>query len=220
VQLQYWPLYTANRLDLAETLVSYIMQNLEQLHANAAAYSNASGPVIGIGGACPYNLMCPIGRLGNGRPMVGDGMWIVHNLHMHASRTSSVTMMRDTVYGFLKAAVNVYMQSAFEANGTLHLPPSQSPEYPGQKCTCGDTNFDIALFRWGLTTAIELASRFDPEASQLPEWQRVLRQLTEGPSNEHGLMIDNGTGFDIGHRHFSHLFSLYPLHLIADDPSK
>lgn len=45
VQLQYWPLYTANRLDLADTLNAYITRNTDNLYANGADF----GPdVIGV----------------------------------------------------------------------------------------------------------------------------------------------------------------------------
>lgn len=208
-QLQYWPIYTANRLSLGAGLVSYVDQNRSQLATNAGKFGNDS---YAIGGACSYDMDCYTNFPG----IVGDGPWICHNLYMQARYGADDAMMRDTVFPLLRGMINFYRHHMFEDDdGVLHLPHSSSPEYPSQDKSGTDTNFDIALFEWGLQTLIEVATRLSIDDPLLPQWQDEIARLTPGPIQPgHGYMVDSATPFAVLHRHFSHAFHIYPLHLV------
>ena len=217
VQLQCWPLCTANRLALAETLVHLVTTHPTELAANTAGHGNG---VSGIGGACPYNMECIVPTMGGkGAPMVGDGPWIMHNLYLHAIRAPNTSMLTETVFPLLRRTTQMYLTNAFEIDGVWHLPPTDSPEYPFQTLG-GDANYDLALFEWGLRTLVELADEHAPADAMPPRWRAVLSNITSGPTDANGYMVNNRTGFDHPHRHFSHAFHIYPLHLITGDFSK
>ena len=243
VQLTHWPMYGARdqnpstflpsaastfpiwrvhreSAQLAATLTQLVTHNVSALQRNeAAAYPNSSrfGDAVpnAIGGACPATMECGVGLAGGGHgpPMVGDGMWIMHNLYMHASRLADESMLRDVLFPLLRGAAALYLSVATTYDGALHLPPTDSPEYPHPK-PGGDANYDLALCRWGLTTLVALGSRYHPSDVLLPQWRFALAALAAGPTDVHGWMVNNQTGFDTSHRHFSHLFHAYPLHLV------
>lgn len=143
----------------------------------------------------------------------------MHNLYSHASFTGNDTMLRDVVFPLLRGAINVYKNFSFVgADGLLHLPASYSPEYPYPKGPTNDTHYDMALFFWGARTLIALNTRFSLNDPLVPFWQSVLATLAPYPTDPvHGYNVSLGVGFNVPHRHFSHLFAIFPLHNIVWD---
>jgi alpha-L-fucosidase 2 len=182
---------------------------------------------MGISGGCPANLDCvaystPSGAPGSnkngyfGGKMIGCGTWSMHNLYLQGRHAGNTTMLREVLFPMLRAFVQVYNHHKFtEEDGQLHLPYTSSPEYPKQ-VPGNDTNYDVALFRWGAATLLELASEFDIADPLVPEWTAIVGTLTPGPIDSGGsYMVNSMTPFNVAHRHFSHLFHIYPLHVLA-----
>jgi hypothetical protein len=115
--------------------------------------------------------------------------------------------------------VNYYLHFLTkDADGKLHIPQTASPEYNFAKGP--DTNYDLALLKWGLITLIQTANEQKIAEPRLAEYQSTLKNLTDYPKNENGMMIAAGVPFARGHRHFSHLLMFYPLYLLnRTDPS-
>ena len=83
-----------------------------------------------------------------------------------------------------------------------------------------DTNYDVALFKWGAITLLELASEFAITDPLVPEWRAIVETLTPGPIDDDGsYMVNSNTVFSVAHRHFSHLFHIYPLHVLTPGTS-
>ena len=98
---------------------------------------------------------------------------------------------------------------AINRNGTYHLPVAQSPEYGDSE----DTNYDLSLFRWGVQTMGEVVRILGiPEPNQA-KWHEVIDHLTEYPVDEDGLLVGSTLKMTSMHRHWSHLFPIYPLHV-------
>jgi hypothetical protein len=112
--------------------------------------------------------------------------------------------------------VNFYrhLQTFSAADGHFHLPPTFSPEY----AAAPDCNYDNALYRYALTALVETIETLglnmtDPLAAQ---YRHNLAQLTPSPveplgSKYPGFQIGQGVPLSHGHRHFSHLFMIFPL---------
>jgi alpha-L-fucosidase 2 len=212
VPVTYWALYAAARFDLAATLTNFLLSNVTQLAANPSVHD-----AYGMGGVSSYDLVSPY----NVTPgaMLGNFPWIMHNLYSHASFTGNYTMLREVVFPLLKGAVNVYKAFSFIGeDGLIHLPASYSPEYPYPSGPTNDTHYDLALFFWGAKTLIQLNTQFSLNDPLLPYWQSVLATLTPYPTDiNHGYNVSLGVGFNVLHRHFSHLFALFPLHNVVWD---
>jgi hypothetical protein len=127
-------------------------------------------------------------------------------------------VLREDLFPLLKRTVNYYFHFITEdRDGKLHLPKTFSPEYKHKMGP--DSNFDLALLRWGCTALIEICQRLDMDDPLLPMWRNVLGNLTDYPTDRNGYMIAADVPFAQRHRHFSHLLMIYPLYLVnADQP--
>lgn len=213
VPVTYWMLYASAHFDLAATLTDFLISNVTQLANNPNVHDS-----FGMGGVSSYDLLSQY----NVTPgaMIGNFPWIMHNLYSHAAFTGNNTMMRQVVFPLLRGAINVYKFFSFVGeDGLIHLPASYSPEYPYPPGgPTNDTHYDMALFYWGAKTLVKLNAQFSLNDPLLPYWQSVLTSLAPYPTDpEHGYNVSLGVGFNVLHRHFSHLFALFPLHNVVYD---
>lgn len=209
LQLQYWPVPASGHHELMQPLADFLGNQMAALRSNAGQYSSDS---YVIGGASSYDAISPTGSPG----IVGDLPWLMHNLYTFARHTLNDTLMLQVVTPILIGTVNFYRHLLFTGeDGMLHMVPTSSPEYPYPNGPTNDTNFDLALLRWGCTTLLKINATYGLNSSLASVWQELLAQLTPYPTDADGLMISDGVPFSIPHRHFSHAFAVYPLHLLT-----
>ena len=105
-------------------------------------------------------------------------------------------------------------------DGKIHLPMTHSPEYGGSLRT-RDANYDLALFRWGCQTLLKICKRLNIDDELKTRWQSVQDNLTGCPADDGVLRIGRDLKYERSHRHYSHLFSLFPLVLVDPfDPAQ
>ena len=139
-----------------------------------------------------------------------DGIWLVYR------HTMDEDILRDLM-PMLKRATTLYLRYAVHnaTDGKLHLPMTFSPEY----ATLADCTFDLALFRWCLTTADRIGSDLLPgsaRADELVSWREALRKLAppQVDPKTGSLMIGDGVPLHSGLKMWSHIFSVFPLGLL------
>ncbi|OVE75468.1 hypothetical protein BVX97_04495 [bacterium E08(2017)] len=212
IQLTYSPVYASGRLDIGESLCRTIYDNMDNLIQNVpAAYQHDSAGIGRVSGQyCKGTLR---GIPGEHRVEAGNLVWACHNLWLHYRHSMDDDQLREQLYPLLKRAVNFYLHFLEEGDdGKLHLPKTHSPEYIFAEGP--DTNYDLALLRWGCTTLIKASERLGIEDPRRPEWDNVLMNLTDYPMDENGYMVARDVPFAKGHRHYSHLMMNYPLYLV------
>ncbi|MFE4060544.1 Tat pathway signal sequence domain protein [Streptomyces sp. NPDC059096] len=212
VQLEYWLIHGSNHLEL-DSLTTTLRQNQERLTANVpAAYRSDSS---GVGRSSDMFATRTVGTPGSGAE-VGDLTWALHNVWLSYRHTMDETLLRDTLFPLLRRAVNYYLHFlAPGSDGKLHLPSTLSPEYP--VVPPQDTNYDLALIRWGCRTLLDASARLGVDDPLRPRWQEVLARLTPYPTDRNGFMIGADTPYAQSHRHYSHLLMVYPLYLVNWD---
>ncbi len=225
VQLSYSPLYTANHLGIARSLVNTIKDREAQLRKNAKPVTDdgiyihrASGRMLDRN-----NIYTPE-QIKRGDYVcfeLGNITWIMFTIYRHFRFSMDERLLRETLFPLLKAAINVYIAICYEMeDGKIHLPKTTSPEYPGpfnptgNSCPWEDAAYDVALFRWGLKTLIALSDEYNIEDSLYPIWQDTLSRLCDIPTDQTGINVARGMPYAISHRHYSHLFDFFPLHLL------
>lgn len=211
LQLTYWPVYAANRLELGESLTRMLDAGASNLVANVPAEMRADS--AGIGRTSSYDC------LGGAGSEIGNLTWAMHNYWLQYRCSGDEAMLRGRLHPLLKRAAT-YMIRRLEpgADGRLHFPADTSPEYPER---APDTNYNLGLLRWALQTLIAADARLglkDPEAAR---WRETLEKLAPFPVDARtGLEIGRGVPLAVSHRHFSHLLLFYPLHVAdPDDPA-
>ncbi|MEV4009164.1 Tat pathway signal sequence domain protein [Nonomuraea angiospora] len=212
VQLEYWLIHGSNHLEL-DSLTSTLDRNRDQLVANVPAAYRADS--AGVGRSSDMFGNRSVGTPGTGAE-VGDLTWALHNVWLTYRHTMDDRLLRDTVFPLLRRAINYYLHFlAAGADGRLHLPSTLSPEYPVTPPQ--DTNYDLALIRWGCRTLIESAERLGIDDPLAAKWREVLATLVDYPADANGFMIGGSTPYAQSHRHYSHLLMIYPLYLVNWD---
>jgi hypothetical protein len=210
VQLEYWLIHGSNHLEL-DSITSTLSDNRQQLINNVpSAYRSDSA---GVGRSSDMFCTRSVPTPGSsGTPEVGDLTWALHNVWLSYRHTMNDTMLRDVLFPILRRAINYYLHFlTTDSSGKMHLPQTFSPEYG---TAAPDTNYDLALLRWGCQTLIQSAQRLGINDPLLGTWQNVLNKLTTYPTDANGYMIGAGVPFAKSHRHYSHLLMVFPLHLV------
>lgn len=185
VQLTYWLPLASNHLDLEETFVRFIDEHFDQI-----LKIEGSGKTI------------------------GDVAWLLHNYYWCYSFAGDNASLRAVWQPKAAALADLYLKRLRrEPDGKLHLPQTQSPEYPVKNQTFDDSNYNLALLRWLLHSLLEVT----PDAPEAARWRETLADLTPFVTGPDGLMIGKDQPVEMSHRHFSHLLALYPLFQLNPD---
>jgi alpha-L-fucosidase 2 len=208
IQLTYWPVLGANRLELGESLLRTIDACAPQLALNAGEWSADS---IGIGRTSSYDCRSVVNRELCNLP------WALHNYWLHYRHTMDDGMLRTRLLPLLRRSMSFYLHLLVKGgDGKLHLPRGMSPEYDN-RADHTDTAIDIALLRWGLATILDSNRRLGEKDPREAEWRRTLDELAPHPADANGLRVSADTAYTSSHRHYSHLFAIFPLYVLRWD---
>jgi alpha-L-fucosidase 2 len=212
IQLTYWPVYAANRLDIGESLVKLIQNGSSNLIQNVPEPWRADSAAVGR--TSSYDCRGGVG--GKDGEERGNFIWTMHNLWLHYRYSGDEKLLQETVQPMLARAVGYYLHLLKPGDdGKLHIPLSLSPEYPEK---APDTTYDHGLLRWGLTTLLALDAKAVTKDPRAAVWKETMEKLAPYPVDEKtGYMIGAGVPLAISHRHFSHLMQIYPLHQVDPD---
>ncbi|WP_285744659.1 Tat pathway signal sequence domain protein [Lentzea sp. NBRC 105346] len=221
VQLEYWLIHGSNHLEL--DAVTYSIDRYRQALVDQvpAEYRHDSAGIprttdmwvdngAGIGNS-GYGVGIPGKDVPT--PEVGNLTWTMHNIWLTYRHTMDDRVLRDVLFPILRRAINYYFHFLTKgADGRLHLPITFSPEYG---VNAPDTNYDLALIRWGCKTLIDSAKLLRINDPLAGKWREVLDTLTPYPTDQNGYMIGAGVPFAKSHRHYSHLLQVYPLYEVT-----
>jgi alpha-L-fucosidase 2 len=140
--------------------------------------------------------------------------WSVQMYYSYYLRTMDESRLRNNIYPLMKRTFAVYQDILYKGkDGKYHLPLTFSDEYGSDH----DTNMNLALARWGFETLIACAQHLHVDQDLVPVWQDLLKNMVAYQVDATGYRIGRDLSFDRAHRHFSHLFNIYPLHEIDID---
>lgn len=222
MQLAYSPVFTSNHLDIANSLIQMIDHNVSNLRENVpAAYRYNS---IAIGRSSASDLWSPvllekgvsIVDASDGEKELGNLLWLLHSYYSYY-RLSMQEEVYDRLFPLLKEAVNYYLH-LLEKNesGQYHVAvKTYSPEY--KYGYAFDTNYDLAILRWGLRSLIELDNEKNKKDPLYGRWVDILDNLIDFPQGADGYLIARDVPYGESHRHYSHLMMIYPFYEINWD---
>ncbi len=212
-QSSHWGVYAANRLDQGEEIVNRLHQNLSNLIENVYPEEWREDSAF-------LHLSTVADFKGTRRSdkryyhCIGCLPWLLHNAWWQYRFSMDKEMLRDKIFPVLRRSMNLYLHHSYEdENGKLHLEPTYSPE----TAICKDTNFDLALFKWGCFALIESCEVLKLDDPLLPRWREVTNKLVDYPVDKKGYMLGSDTSAWDDHRHLSHLMMVYPLYLVNVD---
>lgn len=212
VQLAYFPMYSANKLDAGRAFIN----GMDRIYKSGAFKTNANGIGITVGRSSTYD-----GKSNWGEEF-GNMPWLLQ-MYWKYWRYSGDDAIGKALFPMLKDNA-VFLNSKLKkgADGKYHLDPSRSPEYEdnGGDALNKDTNYGLMSAKWVFQTLLDMDKEFGFNDAQKANWQEKLTNLTPFPTDDNGFRVDANQGFDMGHRHFSHLIGIYPYHVINPEQGK
>lgn len=217
VQLTYWPCYTSNRIELSKSLSNTLVNNMQNMiNSVVEEYRYDS---IGIGTAANADMKSVVAIAGDnqfkGLKEIGNLTWVMHNCFLCYKMTMDDKYLYEVVYPILRRCVNYYVHFLYKRDDNKwHLLKTASPEYGVET---EDTNYELSLLRWGCETLKYITKRLNINDEKEDVWNSILDNLADFPKDENGYMIGDNQAYTYSHRHPSHLFMIFPLHLISWD---
>jgi len=224
IQLTYSPLYTANRLSIAESLIKMLNNNAENLKENI--HPDYRYDSYGLGRSGTSGLLTgrinlhrdSTTKLQESQAELSNLTWVLFYYHQHY-RVTMDEKLKAPLYKLLKGSVNYMLHFVDKDQDGRYafVVPTHSPEYPNSYDL--NTNYDLATLRWGLATLLELGKTEETDHAYLQRLETVLHNLIDYPTDENGYKISMNQAYDVSHRHYSHLMMIYPYYLVhADQP--
>jgi hypothetical protein len=223
IQLSYYTTGITNHLELGEPLYQLMERSSEQLINNVnpeyrndcAGLGNPVGyDVLDAGCGLTTNPADPKSRLN-----IIALPWLVQMYYIHNQMSINDTRLREHIYPLMKRAYQVYIRKLVRgADGKYRMPYAFSDEYGNAE----ETSLHIGMARWGFATLIKIAERLKIGDPQITQWKEYLANMADYNIDENGIMIGKDAPFAKPHRHYSHLFCIFPFYSmnIEQDPER
>ncbi len=215
IQMNYWPVCSANLSECAEPLFDYIRTLEKPGEVTAKSYFGARGWTASISGNI-FGFTAPLSSTDmswNFSPMAGP--WLATHLWEYYDYTRDIDFLKS-VYHLIKTSAQFATDCLWHRDdGTYTAAPSTSPEHG--PIDSGAT-FSHAVIREILTDAIEASKVLKCDAAERNEWQKVLNSIVPYKTGRYGQLMEWSQDIDDPkdeHRHVNHLFGLYPGHTIS-----
>lgn len=220
IQLTYSFLAKANMGGFAQPLWDALWEHRDNLTRNVTDIPGQEPwtDAACLGRTCSYDLHAPLSPTlaSSNNYEAGNLCWTLFYWYRQCLAYGDDEAMRDRLFPLLKSAVNLFFHIRItNPDGTYSLPATASPEYPVDDIG-PDTNYDLANLRQALTELIAIDNKFGINDPMLPQWKDFLANMPDFQySVETGFKVSGTTEFlETNHRHYSHLFMIYPYHML------
>lgn len=226
LEMNYWMACRANMTECMEPLLAFV-EELSQKGTETAKQH------YGCRGWTAHHMTdiwmdtSPIGYAGE--PMEGSaawamwpmsGVWLCLHLWEYYEYTGDLKYLRERAYPVILGCLDFLMDWLVCRDGVYHTLPSTSPENmylseDGPCPVCDSSAMDMELIREFMETAqqaMEAAGETEAKREELKKYLGALSPVRTGKDGEILEWSMQVPETEPGHRHFSHLFSLYPGH--------
>ncbi len=212
IQLTYFTTAVTNHLDIEEPYFKMIEKYQQQLINNVPKdFQNdcAAIQTVVMFNDLSGNVFLTADSNSKQKMSLIALPWIMQQFYLHYRYDMNEQRLRNSIYPLMRRAFNVYARIAYkDVDGKYHLPLTFSDEY-GEDY---DASMNLALAKWGLKTLINTAEELKIKEPLIPKWKDVLTNLTPYPVDTTGIKLGRNQVFSKPHRHYSHLFAIFPLY--------
>jgi alpha-L-fucosidase 2 len=210
-QLTYSPIFTANHLELGESLFKSLNVHRQSLINNVPLQWRNDAAAIGRSSS--YDLVSPIteAEISKGTFEPANLTWMLYYYYQYYTYTKDEQTLRTKIYPLLKRSANFLIhQLKQDEKGIYHFPMSHSPEYKNAE----DANYTLSSLSWALQTLIKVNKTQQLKDADAGKWSLILKNLASFPVGDTGFLIGKDVPLNSSHRHYSHLLMIYPYNLV------
>ncbi|WP_104382388.1 glycoside hydrolase family 95-like protein [Sphingobacterium sp. HMA12] len=212
-QLSYWPAYTANRMDAAQSYTDWLWK----IRPKNLAYTRQYFAVDGLNIPGVLTL--------NGYPMGGwiqyslsptVSAWTAQHFYWHWKYGMDRNFLKEQAYPYITEAATYLKNITYLKDGKRYLPLSSSPEYNDNSRAAWFehwTNFDLSLAHYLFDIAAEV-SNANGKTEAAKEWAKCSAELPNFATDETGLQVAVDLPMKHSHRHMSPYMAIYPLGIL------
>ena len=227
-QMNYWPVESTNLAELHEPLMDFV-EHLAVNGRKTAQVNYGARGWVAHHNSDVWAQSAPVGDFGGGDPVWaswhGSSAWLSQHMWEHYAFSGDATFLRERAYPAMKGAAEFYLDFLVpNEKGYLVTSPSASPELKFKQAdgrvaalSAGAT-MDRALV-WDLfTNTIEASTLLKVDAPFRERVRQARSKLIPYQVGGRGQLQEWAKDFaeqDPQHRHFSHLFGVYPGHEIT-----
>lgn len=219
VQLSYSPVFKLNHGELFQSVNRSLIKHKQNLIANAK-YADIKG-AMSLATYSDYQLNSMTkapGKYEANLLEIGNLIWVMHSCWQYYLSYGNEEYLLNFFFPMLKNAVNYSLSFVDKIDGVYHVQATMSPEY-GEMAM--DTNYEVALIRWGVETLLTIDRKYNISDEQKEFWQDINDNLVAYPVGETGYLIGKDLPYAYSHRHYSHLMMAFPLYLVdLTDPKE
>lgn len=215
-QMLFSSLHISNQLELVSTLTDYIYDKEDDLiNSVPKEYQYNSAGLVRCTGR---NQIDPVYTWPNAEyPERSNLIYLMYYMWEHYRITMNDVYLEKQFFPLLKRATNFLINVLeIDNEGVYHTPKAHSPESTDGK----DTNYDISSLRWGCMTLLSINERLKLNDPQENTWKNILDNLVDFPVDKNGFMTAVNKPAPLMHRHWCHLFQIYPYYLCNYDNPK
>ena len=225
LQMNYWPAEPAGMHRYAEALLKYIESFVPHGKKVASDLYGCDGIWLPLqtdawGRSTPEAYGWAV--------WTGAAAWAAQHMWWHYEYGQDEDFLKNRCYPFLREVAAFYETYLVEdTEGVLQVVPSQSPEnrfkggcgkFPVSICV--SATMDIQFILDALNHCIKASVILGVDEKKRALWKNMLAKLPPMKIGSKGQLLEWNEEFEEiepGHRHFSHLFGLYPGEEITPD---
>ncbi|MDR2657965.1 MAG: hypothetical protein LBB86_09090 [Oscillospiraceae bacterium] len=217
VQACYWPAFKTGHAKLADAY-------LRVYKSAAPRLSERAKKLFGVDRAIHIPvMMSPDGYAASvewcfWNVLLGPELFVAVDFCWYYEFTQDETALRDTIYPMIQGVARLYKGIVKEgSDGLLHIPFTQSPEYSDENGMVirDDSTFALSALAYVLDKLDEYGGLLSADTS---EWSDMRRRLAKPDVGENGYNLFPGIPLAHSHRHFCHMYPIFPLGLIGHEP--
>lgn len=234
-EMNYWPAQSCNLTECISPYFELLKRLCEEGKKTAKIHYNCRGFVHHHNADVWCNTN-PVGLAHGER--IGDagcvtwsfwpmgGAWMVSELYKHYEYHEDKEFLRDTAYPILKEATLFLIDWLVEYQGEYVTCPSTSPENRfktpngGTSCVAMASTMDLTLIREVFDHFQKTCMELRIEDDILVEVKERLSKLAPIKVGSLGQLLEWNEEFEeheLGHRHISHLYGLFPSELFETE---
>ncbi len=218
MQMAYWPAESGNLSEFTQPLFDFVQNLIPDGMKNAKNYYGCNGVVFPIACAGEGQILP-----GAWAAWTGAAGWLAQHFWQHYEYTLDEKFLKDVAYPYMRKVADFYMDFLIKnKSGKYVIAPSTSPEniplerggkWQGHKMITTNATMDIAIIRELFGNLLTAGGILRQDLDEQGKWREILDHLPDWPVDKNGMLKEwaNPVNRDNPkHRHFSHLYPLFP----------